>query len=95
MLFRSDIFVRKNTTTGSTTVASVATLADNTFIELGWYYDGISTVAYEVNGSVIGSLSGSSSYLPDANVTVTLALGNGEADAKTMTIDYVYVAKER
>jgi hypothetical protein len=91
----ADIFVRKNTTTGSTTVASVATLADNTFIELGWYYDGISTVAYEVNGSVIGSLSGSSSYLPDANVTVTLALGNGEAAAKTMTIDYVYVAKER
>lgn len=90
-----DIVCRKNASTGSTSAAAVATLSDDTFIELGFYYDGQSKVAYEVNGSVIGSLDASSSYLPDATCTVSFALQNGEAAAKTMTVDYVYVAKER
>lgn len=86
---------RKNATTGSTSASNVATLADDTFIELGFYYDGESKVAYEVNGSVIGSLDASSSYLPDTTCTVSFALQNGEAVAKTMTVDYIYAAKER
>lgn len=90
-----DIVCRKNASTGSTSASAVATLSDDTFIELGFYYDGQSKVAYEVNGSVIGSLDGSSSYLPDTTCTVSFALQNGEAVAKTMTVDYVYVAKER
>jgi hypothetical protein len=28
-------------------------------------------------------------------MTVTIAIQNGEAVAKTMTVDYIYVAKER
>jgi len=86
---------RKNATTGSTSASNVATLADDTFIELGFYYDGESKVAYEVNGSVIGSLDASSAYLPDTTCTVSFALQNGEAAAKTMTVDYIYAAKER
>lgn len=86
---------RKNATTGSTSASNVATLADDTFIELGFYYDGESKVAYEVNGSVIGSLDASSAYLPDTTCTVSFALQNGEAVAKTMTVDYIYAAKER
>lgn len=90
-----DIICRKNASTGSTSASAVATLANDTFIELGFYYDGQSKVAYEVNGSVLGSLDASSSYLPDTTCTVSFALQNGEAVAKTMTVDYVYVAKER
>ena len=86
---------RKDASTGSTTASAVATLADDTFVELGFYYDGQSKVAYEVNGSVLGSLDASSTFLPDAICTVSFALQNGEAVAKTMTVDYVYVAKER
>lgn len=86
---------RKNASTGSITASAVATMADDTFIELGFYYDGQSSVAYEVNGSVLGSLDASSTYLPDTTCTVSFALQNGEAVAKTMTVDYVYVAKER
>ena len=89
------IIARKNATTGSTTAAAIATLANDTFIELGWCYDGESTIAYEVNGTVLGSLDGSSSYLPDANCTVSFALQNGNAVARTMTVDYIFVAKER
>lgn len=89
------VVCRKNASTGSTSAASIATLANDTFIELGFYYDGESKVYYEVNGSVVGSLDGTSAYLPDTTCTVSFALQNGEAVAKTMTVDYVYVAKER
>ena len=90
-----DFICRKNASTGSTSATAVATMANDTFIELGFYYDGQSKVAYEVNGSVLGSLDASSTYLPDTTCTVSFALQNGEAVAKTMTVDYVYVAKER
>lgn len=89
------VVCRKNATTGSTSAASVATLANDTFIELGFYYDGVSKVYYEVNGSVTGALDASSAHLPDTTCTVSFALQNGEAVAKTMTLDYVFVAKER
>ena len=90
-----DFICRKNASTGSTSASAMATMANDTFIELGFYYDGQSKVAYEVNGSVLGSLDASSTYLPDTTCTVSFALQNGEAVAKTMTVDYVYVAKER
>ena len=89
------VVCRKNASAGSTSASSIATLADDTFIELGFYYDGAGKVAYEVNGSVVGSLAASSAYLPDTICTVSFALQNGEAVAKTMTVDYVYVATER
>lgn len=90
-----DIFCRKNATTGSTTAAAIATMANDTFITLSWYYDGVSRVAYAVNGTVTGALDGSSSFLPDATCAVSFALQNGEAVAKTMTVDYLFAAKER
>lgn len=89
------VVCRKNATTGSTSASSIATLADDTFITLGFAYDGEGKVAYEVNGNVVGSLDASSAYLPDTTCTVSFALQNGEAVAKTMTVDYVFVAKER
>ena len=89
------VVCRKNATTGSTSASSITTLADDTFIELGFAYDGEGKVFYEVNGSVVGSLDASSAYLPDTTCTVSFALQNGEAAAKTMTVDYIYAAKER
>lgn len=90
-----DIFCRKNATTGSTTAAAIATLADDTFVTLAWYYDGVSKVAYAVNGTVGGALDGSSTYLPDTTCAVSMAIQNGAAAAKTMTVDYIFAAKER
>lgn len=89
------VVCRKNATTGSTSATSITTLANDTFVTLGFAYDGEGKVAYAVNGAVVGSLDASSAFLPDANCTVSFALQNGEAVAKTMTLDYVFVAKER
>ena len=91
----ADFICRKNATTGSTSASAVATLANDTFISVGFYYDGVSKVYYAVDDTVKGYLDASSSYLPDTVCTVSFALQNGEAVAKTMTVDYIYAAIER
>lgn len=88
------VISRKDATTGSTSASSVATMANDTFITLGWYYDANGKLLYMVNGTVVGSLS-IASFFPDTAVTVSFAIQNGEAVAKTMTLDYIYVAKSR
>lgn len=89
------VICRKNATTGSTSASAVATLASDTFVTVGWYYDGVSKINYAVNGTVLGALDGSSTYLPDTAVTVSFAIQNGEAVAKTMTVDSIFAAVER
>lgn len=90
-----DLVCRKNATTGSNTATAVATLSDDTFVTLGWYYDGQGSVTYSVNNSVTGSMSASSSFLPDTDLTVSFAIQNGAAAAKTMTVDFIFAAKQR
>jgi hypothetical protein len=85
------LVVEKNNTA---TTTSVGTMADDTFISLGFYYNGASTIQYSVNGSVLGT-SVTTNLPDDEDLTVTFAIQNGEAVAKTMTVDYIFVAKER
>jgi hypothetical protein len=86
------LLVEKDNT--ATTTASVATMVNDTFISLGFYYDGVSSIQYSVNGVVAGT-SVTTNLPDDEDLTVSIALQNGEAVAKTMTVDYVFVAKER
>ena len=87
-----NFLVEKNNT--ATTASAIATMADDTYIRLGFYYDGSSAVQYFVNGTYTGS-SVTTNLPDDEDMTVTIAIQNGEAVAKTMTVDYIYVAKER
>ena len=86
------LLVEKDNT--ATTTSSVATMANDTFITLGFYYNGASSIQYSVNGAVKGT-SVTTNLPDDEDMTVTIAIQNGEAVAKTMTVDYVFVAKER
>ena len=90
-----DFIVRKNATTGSNSASAIATLANDTFVTVAFYYDGVDKVYYSVNDTILGSISGSSAFLPDAAIAFSFGVQNGEAVAKTMTIDYLYAAKER
>lgn len=90
-----DVYIRKDATTGSKSSLDVAELADNTYIVLGFEYDGKSKVYAYVNDAVVATLDASSTYLPDANLAVSFGIQNGAAAAKTMTVDYVLAAKER
>lgn len=87
-----DFLVEKNNT--ATTASGVADMADDTFVTLSFAYNGSDEIVYAVNGAIAGS-SVVTNLPDDEDLTVSFALQNGEAAVKTMTVDYVYVAKER
>lgn len=89
------VFVRKDATTGSLSNTNVGTLVANTMTNWGFAYDGKETVTFYVNDRAVGSLPITSVNAPDTNLCLSFFIGNGEAVAKTMTVDYVFAAKER
>ncbi len=90
-----DFQVQKNATTGQTRAVGVATVVSDTFLTVAWAYDGKGEISYFVNDVQLGTLDATSTYLPDTELTVSLALMNGEAVAKNMTIDYLFASMER
>lgn len=91
-----DVYVRKNATTGSNKATAVTTVVTDTYITLQWYYNGDGRLFYGANGTLLGSMDATSTYLPDAtNLTVSFTLQNGEAVAKTMTVDFIAAFFER
>ena len=86
------LVVNKNGT--ATTKTGVATLVADTFVDLAFYYNGVDAIEYAVNGVKVGTAVVTN--LPDdEDLTITFGIQNGEAVAKTMTIDYIFVSKER
>jgi hypothetical protein len=93
-----DFNCQKNATTGQTRAAAIATLADDTYMTLGYEWDGVSAIKYFVNEAHKGTLdltTTPTAYLPDTPVTVSMAILNGEAVAKLLTVDYLFAAIER
>lgn len=87
-----DFHVEKNGT--QTSATAIATVVNDTFLEVGFYFDGKSSVKYYVDDVHKGTLA--TTNLPDDEVlTISFGLQNGEAVAKTMTLDYLLCAKER
>jgi len=72
--------------------AAVATLTDDTYFTIGFYFDGVDTVQYFYNDALQGS---STATYPTAAMTVSFGVRNGSAAARTMSIDYVCAIKER
>jgi hypothetical protein len=99
-----DISCQKDTTTGQLRATSIATVADDTYLTVGFEFDGKRYIRYFVNDVQKGSLdltplspvSGAATdYLPNTPVTVSYALLAGEAEATTFHIDYLFAAIER
>ena len=90
-----DVYVRKDATTGSTSATNIATVVSDTFMTVGFEYNGKDEVKFFVNNVQLTTLSATSTYLPDANLAVSFGVQNGEAVAKSMTVDYIFAAKER
>jgi len=64
---------------------SLATFADDTFIELEFYYNG-SNVEFFINGS---SVATHSATIPSTEMRVSFEYLTGAAAAKTMTLDWI------
>lgn len=88
-----DFIVEKND--AQSTVTSAATLANDTFIKLDFYFDGLSTFKVYVNDVHVGSVTSTTNMPDDEDVTISFGIQNGEAVAKTMTVDYIMVAFDR
>jgi len=88
-----DFVVIKNST--ATTVTAVDTVADDTYIVVAFYYDGASNIRVFTD-NVVADLEVATTNLPDdEELTISFGIQNGEAVAKTMSLDYILVAKER
>lgn len=90
-----DFYVKKDSTTGQNVALAVGTIADDTYLTVGFHYDGKQTAGAYINNNLVYKLNASSTYLPDAVLAVTAAYRAGEAGAIAMTIDYLFAAKER
>lgn len=88
-----DFRCKKNDSTGKTVMTAVATLADATAFTIGFHFDGKSTLRGWYNGVSFGSLD-PTAYFPDTTLKPVIALQNGEAVAKTMTIDRILIVSE-
>lgn len=88
-----DFHLRKNGT--STVLASIATLSVTTDMPLAAIYQALSqTWTVYVNGVYAASTS-TLTNAPSALLAIGVALQNGEAAAKALLSNYVFVAKER
>ena len=78
----------------ATTSTGLGTLVDDTFTELGIYYNGKDEVEFWIDGAKVASLATTNFPVGDA-LCPSFAVQNGAAAAKVLTVDYVMFAKER
>lgn len=90
-----DVYCGKSSGAGTTSATAIATVANDTYLTVAWFYDGKSSVKYFVNDEHKGTLDASSTYLPDTELTISFGIQNGEAVAKTMSVDFICAMKER
>ncbi len=94
-----NFYVQKDTTTGQLTSSAVATAAAAaTWMTLGFSFDGaryIKVYKDDVCVATVDLTTTLATYLPDTEMTISFGLKNGEAVAKTMSIDYIFCAEER
>lgn len=88
-----DFHVEKSGTQSSLT--GIHTMANDTYITAGFYYDGRSTVHAYVNDQAVGSVDNTN--LPDdQELTISFGLQNGASASTTgFEVDYILFSQER
>jgi len=88
----ASVFFNNDDNSTDTDSASLATLADDTFITLAVYWDGIENFQCFADDVLIDSFTAD---VPGAEMAVGFGYLNGAAGAETTDVDYIFVAKER
>lgn len=92
-----DFHVQKDTTTGQKSTSAIATV-DTSYMTVGFEFDGaryVKVFVDDVHKSTVDLSSTLATYLPNTPLAVSFAILNGEAVAKSMTVDYIFAAIER
>jgi len=87
-----DFHVNKDSTITSQT--GIATVVAATDLTIAFYYNGVDAIEYFVDGVSLG-VSDVTNLPDDEVLTISYGIQNGEAVAKTMTLDYIFAAQER
>ena len=87
-----DFNVEKDDTATSST--AIHTMVDDTYIVAAFFYDGDSSIDVYIDDAKVAT-SVITNLPDDEELTISFGIQNGEAVAKTMSIDYIFVAKER
>ena len=88
-----DLYITKG---GSDTIsAGVFTTTDDTYLTIGYYWDGVDTIHYFKNDVEEGSVGVGTSLPDDAPCALSFGIENGEAAANIMHIDYIGAWMER
>jgi hypothetical protein len=88
-----DFHAEKNSTASDLT--AIHTVVADTYMVVAFYYDGSTAqINVFVDGAQVGYVP-LTNVVDDEELTVSFGIQNGEAAAKTMTVDYIFVAKER
>ena len=87
------VYFNNDDNTTDSDSSTVATLEDDTFVTLGAYYDGITTIKLYADDVLQDTMT--SITIPGAEMAVGFGYLNGAAGAETTDIDYIFVAKER
>lgn len=89
----ASVFFNSDNNTTDSDSSSLATLADDTFVTLAVYYDGITSIEAYKNDALVTTMTGIT--VPGAEMAVGFGYLNGAAGAETADVDYIFVAKER
>lgn len=94
-----DFYVQKDTNGGQLTSTAVTTAAAaGVYMSLAFYFDGrryVHVYKDDVQVYTADLTETLTTYLPDTELTISFGIQNGEAVAKTMSVDYILAAKER
>lgn len=88
------LYARKGSAT-VTTKTGIATLVNDTYVVAGWEYDGKEFKIYVNNAHVATVAAPFATGVPALVIGPNMMLQNGEAVAKTATIDWIFAAQER
>lgn len=80
-----------NSTYTSTTVA---TMANDTYVVVAAYYNGYDRIELYLNDQKVAT-SVATNLCTDEDLAVSLAVQNGDANARTLSVDYLLVSEER
>ena len=79
----------------ATTSNWALTMANATYIDVGFHFDGGTDLSLYANGAKVGSVPTTNLPLSTTSLALTMAIENGTAAVNTLLIDYVMVGVER
>ena len=97
---KPDLIIEKDNTS-TLSILEMDAMEDDTFVTLSFEYDPLDVAtggavfrAYQDDVQV-GEITGTTNAPDDEDLTISFGIQNGEAAAKTMTIDFILAAVER